>query len=1036
MNAKLQKLISIMALIPLILASVGMSQITSNRSTQTAASSLLQFTSGGHVLGFEPQGVYAATGSHALRVDFVCANNVQPEAEASAASNGQAAPLSRVAYADLWEGIRLEFSSLADGIYTTTYTLAPGAKVKDIRLRYNTPVTLNANGTLTVAFERGSFTESAPIAWQEIHGKRVSVDVAFRVRGQEVSFALGNYNPNYALVIDPSLVWNTFLGGSGYDSGEGITVDSSGNSYVVGTSDATWGSPVRGYSGLSDVFVAKLNSSGALVWSTFLGAGGNDTGKAIVEVSGEVYVIGYSYATWGSPVRAYTGGVDAFVAKVSSSGALVWNTFLGAGGNDYGKGISKDGYGNLYVTGSSNATWGIPKRAYTSGNDAYAAKLSSTLVLIWNTFLGGTGADYGEDIAALSTDAIYVTGYSAATWGSPVRAYASAEDAFVVLLDGAGVLTWNSFLGGSGNDHGHGIEVRNISEIYVAGDSTATWGSPLWAYTAGVDAYVARLGSSGALTWNTFLGGSGGDTGYDLAMDGSGNLYVTGFSDATWGSPLQPYAGLGDAYAAKLNSSGARSAITFLGGSEADCGNGIAVDSSRNPYVTGYSGATWGSPVRAYSALSDGMVAKADLEAPTITSIEFFYSNPTNRASVLYVVHYSEPVNGALANDFGLYTTGVSGASITNVSDSVTGESSMVTINTGSGNGTIHLRVMGWADIYDLGGNPMTGLPYMSGPTYTVDKTAPSVVSITRADPNPTTTGSVNFTVAFSEAIQGEQTGHFALTTTGTISGASVTGVSGSGTTRIVTVNTGSGSGTLRLDIHFVIPPIRDLAGNALSGLPYTGGQAYDIDKTAPTVTMSSPATDPTSASPVPVTVQFSETVTGFIAGDIIPGNGMVGSFTAVDGDTYTFNLTPSAQGSVTADIAAGVATDLAGNGNTAAAQFSRTYDSVTPTVTMTSAATNPTNTSPVPVTVQFSETVTGFVAGDIIPGDGTVSNFTAVDGDTYTFDLTPSGQGPVTANIAADVTSDSAGNGNTAAAQFSRTYSVMHNLFLPLVLR
>ena len=102
----------------------------------------------------------------------------------------------------------------------------------------------------------------------------------------------------------------------------------------------------------------------------------------------------------------------------------------------------------------------------------------------------------------------------------------------------------------------------------------------------------------------------------------------------------------------------------------------------------------------------------------------------------------------------------------------------------------------------------------------------------------------------------------------------------------------------------------------------------------------------------------------------------------------------------------------------------------------MTSLASDPTNTSPIPVTVQFSETVTGFLAGDIIPGNGSVGNFVAVDGDTYTFDLTPSGQGLVTADIVAGMASDSAGNGNTIATQFSRTYTVVFNLFLPLILR
>ena len=155
-----------------------------------------------------------------------------------------------------------------------------------------------------------------------------------------------------------------------------------------------------------------------------------------------------------------------------------------------------------------------------------------------------------------------------------------------------------------------------------------------------------------------------------------------------------------------------------------------------------------------------------------------------------------------------------------------------------------------------------------------------------------------------------------------------------------------------------------------------------------------------------------------------------------MDGDTYTFDLIPSAQGPVTADIAAGVASDSAGNGNTVATQFSRTYDSLPPTVTMSSGVSDPTNTLLIPVTVQFSEPVTGFTADDILPGNSTVSNFVAVDGDTYTFDLTPGVPGLVTADIAAGVATDLAGNGNTVATQFSRTFTIVYNLFLPLVLR
>lgn len=787
-------------------------------------SSLLQLAAGNHVLGFDSRGVYAAGGDHALRVDFVRANDVQPQTDSGDAFR-------RVAYAGLWEGISLEYASLADGLYMTTYTLAPGAKAKQIRLRYNAPVTLNENGTLTIAFESGAFTESAPIAWQEIRGQRVPVDVAFRVRGREVGFALGAYDPRYGVTIDPSIVWNTFLGSASLDWNYGLARDDSGNLYVTGYSSATWGSPVRAFTaGANDCFVAKLNSSGSLLWNTFLGSSGSDECRDIVYNGSEILVVGYSNATWGSPVRAYSSGNDTMVVKLNaSSGALTWNTFLGGSGADYGRGISfANPGGYVYVSGYSNATWGTaPKRTYTSGNDGYAAKLDSSGALVWHAFLGGSGDDYGRDIYALSAYAIYTVGYSNATWGAPTISYTANNDAYIALLDYNGLMSWHSFLGGSGDDYGVAIHVHSAGSEYVLGGSTATWGVPVRGFS-GVDSevFIAKVGASGTLTWNTFLGGGASDTGYAITADSSGNVYAAGNSAATWGSPLGAYAGAGDAFVAKIDSSGGLVENTFVGSAAAyDTAHGIAVDSSGDTYVSGASAATWGSPVNPFTA-DAVFAAKVDVQRPTVSSFSFLDSNPTNQTSVEYQVNFSEPVTDVLIADFGLSTSGLSFASITAVGCG--GSTCTVYVNTGSGSGTLHLRLMGWATIYDVSGNAMTDLPYMNGPTYTVDKTAPTVTSITRDDPSPTTASNLNYTVTFSEAMPWVATSHFSLTTTGSISGASVTGVSGSGATRTVTIARGSGGGTIRLDMTASSPPT-DSAGNAVSNVPYTSGEVYVI---------------------------------------------------------------------------------------------------------------------------------------------------------------------------------------------------------------
>src|SRR5262249_34563511 len=234
---------------------------------------------------------------------------------------------------------------------------------------------------------------------------------------------------------------------------------------------------------------------------------------------------------------------------------------------------------------------------------------------------------------------------------------------------------------------------------------------------------------------------------------------------------------------------------------------------------------------------TSGEVYTVDKTVPTVSSINRADSNPTNAASVHFTVTFSESVTGVDSGDFALTTAGVSGASITNVSGS--GSSYTVTVNTGSGDGTIRLDVTDNDSITDAATNPLGGPgagngSFIAGQVYTIDKTAPTVSSITRADASPTNAASVHFTVTFSESVTGVDTSDFALTSTG-VSGASITNVSGSAGTSTVTVNTGSNSGTIRLDL-IDDDSIADAAGNPLGGPGagngnFTAGQVYTVDK-------------------------------------------------------------------------------------------------------------------------------------------------------------------------------------------------------------
>ena len=642
---KVWKFLSVwMVLVLMVGLGVGLAPATSAKAATTpviswtdigtaAGEKPLQFTSGGHVLGFSRDGVIIASADHMLKTEFIGSRAVAPEADAAALAEnnaGMASSLSRVTYHDVWDGVTVVYETspgaIVESIYYVNVT-EKGIPYDLIRLGYNRPVSLDEQGNLVIAYDSGIIMESAPVAWQEIGGQRQPVTAAFALYGEcEVGFSLGDYVPGIPVVIDPDLIWNTFLGTSTYDSGNAIAVDGSGNIYVAGQSNASWGSPVRFHFGAGsyDAFAARLDSSGNLIWNTFLGGCGSDGGYAIaVDGSGNVYVAGESTIGWGSPVQGHIGATDAFVAKLNSSGTLTWNTFLGGAGWDGGPAIALGGSGNIYVAGRSNDTWGTaPVLPHTAGDyDAFAAKLNSSGVFIWNTFLGGSGGDYGHGIAMDSSGNIYVSGESDDTWGSaPVRAHTGPGnfDAFTARLNSSGALIWNTFLGGSGSDraYGNNIAVDGSGNIYVCGSSTASWGSPVQAYDSNEDAFAARLNSSGGLIWNTFLGGSGVDSGFAIAVGSSGNSYVSGRSNDTWGSPVRAYTASMDAFAAGLDSSGALTWSTFLGGSGIDSGYGIAVDGSGNAYVCGTSNAGWGSPVRPYSSSVPEDAFAAKISAP------------------------------------------------------------------------------------------------------------------------------------------------------------------------------------------------------------------------------------------------------------------------------------------------------------------------------------------------------------------------------------------------------------------------------------
>lgn len=409
------------------------------------------------------------------------------------------------------------------------------------------------------------------------------------------------------LVSDPVLTWNTFLGSADWDEGYGVAVDSSGNIFVVGMSLSSWGTPLNPFSVGPDAFIAKLNSNGELQWHTFLGSSGDDSGSDLaVDSSGNVYMAGNSNG-------------DIFIAKLNSSGALQWDTVLGSEEGEDGKAIVLDGSNNIYVSGVSYATWGSPVAPHSGGQDAFVAKLNSSGELQWNTFLGSSSSDQGSAITLDSSGNVYVTGFSNGNWGTPVSGYTGDKDAFVAKLNSSGELQWHTFMGSSTLDQGNGILEDSSGNTYVTGESLASWGGPLNSHKGQRDAFVAKLNSSGVRLWHTFMGGTLNDYGKALAMDSSGNILVAGGSFSAWGTPLNDYSGAYDVLIAYLNSNGILQWHTFVGGTSNDYCRSMVLDSSENIIVAGTSTGTWGSPINPFTGSGDPFAAKLGPEVDNIT---------------------------------------------------------------------------------------------------------------------------------------------------------------------------------------------------------------------------------------------------------------------------------------------------------------------------------------------------------------------------------------------------------------------------------
>lgn len=469
----------------------------------------------------------------------------------------------QVVYARLYDGIDLVFTATASGA-KYTFVIAPGADPAAIGIRFEgmEGLRLDPSGNLVIQTMAGDLVDNAPLGEQA--GRHL--DCAFVLRNSRtVGLHCSGADPSRELRIDP-LVYATYIGSTGVDRASAVAADTSGNAYFAGAAgesdfpttpgafDPTFGGGC-GFLACADAFVAKLNPSGTgLIYATFLGGGAYDEAYGIaVDDLGDAYVTGNTSSsnfpvTAGAVQTTYGGGGDSFIAAIGPAGdSLIYSTYLGGNAWDIGYSVAVDSAHNAYVTGETESSnfptnVGAYNRTYSTGA-AFAAKVSADgKTLTYSTFLGSSYTG-GASMAVDSSGNAFIAGATPFPW------YPTTAGAFRRTLQS-------------------------------------------------VDAFVTELNAAGsALVYSTFLGGSRYDYAYALALDATGNVFVTGTTNSSdfpvtpgaWNTTFPGPTRAGYVYVAELNTLGSTlNYATFVGGTGLSTGNAIAVDPAGNAFVVGF----------------------------------------------------------------------------------------------------------------------------------------------------------------------------------------------------------------------------------------------------------------------------------------------------------------------------------------------------------------------------------------------------------------------------------------------------------------
>ncbi len=559
----------------------------------------------------------------------------------------------RLVYRDIYNSIDLVVYRQSSGL-KYDFVVRPGGNVSDIRLRYKgaQSVSLMPDDGLKIATQLGMISEQKPVLYQHNAAARQAVEGRFVIERGEVRFDVPHYDRERELVIDPEVMWSTYLGGSQADLATMIAnAGSNGDLVVTGETTsadfpATPGVVQPVSAGRRDMMIAMFGYGGERLWATYYGGSSDEGGRSIsgiaVADNGDIVAVGAT-ASQDFPVTpdafqgASGGQFDIAIIKLDGTGRRLWATYYGGSDNDYGYDVDIDSRGGIIISGeTSSADFPVSADAFQpqyggASSDALVLKLDGEGQRLWATYCGGGDRywELGFDVAVDRDDNIVLAGSTGSSdfpvsTGAFQTEYAGGDfDMFITKFTSTGSLLWSTLYGGRFTDEGNGVAIDSDNNIVITGISrsadfpvsTNAWQRTLRNQQSDFEEYydvvILKFKPNGKRLWATYYGGAVGDVSNKVAVDSRNGIWIVGFTESldfplTDNALQTAFRGGFECFILNMTAGGEMVWATYYGGAGSDNAMAITIGEDDNVAIAGYTRSTNFPVENAFQSLYGG----------------------------------------------------------------------------------------------------------------------------------------------------------------------------------------------------------------------------------------------------------------------------------------------------------------------------------------------------------------------------------------------------------------------------------------------